>query len=43
LKIRFMPGDFNVYCINTDSNQLQPHSLKRKGGFDIDFNEDRIS
>lgn len=43
LKMRFMPGEFNVYCANIRSNQLQSHNLKSKGGFDVDFNEDRIS
>lgn len=41
--MRFMPSDFNVYCTNIDSNQLQPHDLKNKGDFDIDFNEDTLS
>lgn len=39
----FRLGDFNVYCVNTGRNQLQPHNLKSKWDFDIDFNANRIS
>lgn len=43
LKMGFRLGGFNVYCINTGRNQLLPHNTKSKWGFDIDFNENRIS